>query len=105
MIYIGASSTTSTATVGDVLRAIDLASGVRSSTIATGVATTATNSGQTVSSIAGGAVSLQTSTGGDLSVSGKADFLKAFGLTTALGSRHHHGRCDPHHQRCDGSAT
>ncbi|MDP1868640.1 MAG: DUF1522 domain-containing protein, partial [Bradyrhizobium sp.] len=32
LIYIGASSTTSTATVGDVLRAIDLASGVRSST-------------------------------------------------------------------------
>ena len=86
IIYIGASSTTSTATVGDVLRAVDLASGVRSSTVASGVATTATNSGQTVSSITGGAVSLQTSTGGDLSVSGKADFLKAFGLTTALGS-------------------
>ena len=86
LIYIGASSTTSTATVGDVLRAIDLASGVRSSTVASGVATTATNAGQTVSSITAGAVSLQTSTGGDLSVSGKADFLKAFGLTTALGS-------------------
>src|SRR4051812_17151775 len=87
LIYIGASSTTSTATVGDVLRAIDLASGVRSSTIAGGVATTATNSGQSVSSVSGGgAVSLQTSTGGDLEISGKADFLKAFGLTTALGS-------------------
>jgi flagellin len=87
LIYIGASPTASTATVGDVLRAIDLASGVRSSTIASGVATTATNSGQTVSSVSGGgAVSLQTSTGGDLEVSGKADFLKAFGLTTALGS-------------------
>ncbi|MDP3079093.1 DUF1522 domain-containing protein, partial [Bradyrhizobium sp.] len=86
LIYIGASSTTSTATVGDVLRAIDLASGVRSSTIASGVATTATNAGQTVSSITAGAVSLRTSTGGDLDVSGKADFLKAFGLTTALGS-------------------
>ncbi|MDP3074446.1 DUF1522 domain-containing protein, partial [Bradyrhizobium sp.] len=86
IIYIGASSTTSTATVGDVLRAIDLASGVRSSTIASGVATTATNAGQTVSSITAGAVSLRTSTGGDLDVSGKADFLKAFGLTTALGS-------------------
>ncbi len=40
LIYIGASSTTSTATVGDVLRAIDLASGVRSSVVASGVATT-----------------------------------------------------------------
>ncbi len=86
LIYIGASSTTSTATVGDVLRAIDLASGVRSSTVASGVATTATNAGQTVSSITAGAVSLQTSTGGDLEVSGKADFLNAFGLTAALGS-------------------
>ena len=51
LIYIGASSTTSTATVGDVLRAIDLASGVR---IIGGRLrrrrTTATNSGQTVSS-------------------------------------------------------
>src|SRR5258707_441669 len=76
LIYIGASATTSTATVGDVLRAIDIASGVRISTVASGGATTATNSGQTVSSVGGsGAVSLQTSTGGDLSVSGKADFL------------------------------
>ncbi len=86
LIYIGASSTTSTATVGDVLRAIDLASGVRSSVVASGVATTATNAGQTVSSITAGAVSLRTSTGGDLEVSGKADFLNAFGLTAALGS-------------------
>ncbi len=87
LIYIGASATTSTATVGDVLRAIDLASGVRIATVASGAATVATNSGQTVSTVAGsGAVSLQTSTGGDLTVSGKADFLKAFGLTAALGS-------------------
>src|SRR6266481_5768406 len=63
----GASATTSTATVGDVLRAIDLASGVRIATVASGAATVATNSGQTVSTVAGsGAVSLQTSTGGDL---------------------------------------
>jgi flagellin len=88
IIYIGASLTASTATAGDVLKAIDLASGVRSATIAaTGVATLATNAGQTISSIAGtGKISLETSTGGDLSVSGKADFLKALGLTTALGS-------------------
>jgi flagellin len=87
IIYIGASSTTSTATVGDVLRAIDLASGVRSATIASGAATVTTNAGQTASTVNGsGQVLLQTSTGGDLSVSGKADFLKAFGLTAALGS-------------------
>jgi len=87
IIYIGASSTTSTATVTDVLKAIDLASGVRSATISSGVATiNANNPGQTASSVGSGKVSLETSTGGDLSVSGKADFLKAFGLTTALGS-------------------
>ena len=87
IIYIGASSTTSTATVGDVLRAIDLASGVRSAVISNGAATVSTNAGQTASTVNGtGQVLLQTSTGGDLEVSGKADFLKAFGLTTALGS-------------------
>jgi flagellin len=86
IIYIGASSTTSTANVTDVLKAIDLASGVRSATIASGVATLATNAGQTASSVAAGAVTLKTSTGGDLSVAGKADFLHALGLTTALGS-------------------
>jgi flagellin len=81
-IYIGASSTTSTATVADVLHAVDLASGV-----ATNVAGTITaNSGQTLSSVTGGVISLKTSTGGDLSVTGKADFLKAFGLTTSLGA-------------------
>jgi flagellin-like hook-associated protein FlgL len=86
-IFIGASSTTSTATVGDVLTAIDLASGVKNAANAAGTATITTGSGQTASSISGaGVVSLKTSTGADLSISGKADFLKAFGLTTSLGS-------------------
>jgi flagellin len=87
IIYIGASSTASTATVGDVLKAIDLASGVQTASISAGVATLATDASQTASSVNGsGALLLKTSTGGDLSVSGKADFLKALGLTTALGS-------------------
>ncbi|NVN84708.1 MAG: DUF1522 domain-containing protein [Rhodopseudomonas sp.] len=81
-IYIGASTTSSTATVGDVLHAIDLASGAAYNNAGTVTA----NAGQTLSSITGGAITLQSSTGGDLSVSGKADFLKAFGLTSALGS-------------------
>ncbi len=80
-IYIGASSTTSTANVGDVLHAIDLASGVAFNNAGTITA----NAGQTLSSITAGVVSLKTSTGGDLSVTGSADFLKAFGLTTATG--------------------
>src|ERR1700737_2774744 len=82
-IYIGASSTTSTATVGDVLHAVDLASGAAYNNA--GVITA--NTGQTLSSIsAAGAISLNTSTGADLSITGKADFLHAFGLTTSTGS-------------------
>jgi flagellin-like hook-associated protein FlgL len=87
IVYLGAGATTATATVGDVLSAIDLASGVGSAVIASGVATiTPANSGQTASSITTGAISLKTSTGQDLTVTGKADALKALGLTTATGS-------------------
>jgi flagellin-like hook-associated protein FlgL len=86
-IYIGASTTTSTATVGDVLTAIDLASGVRSATNVAGTATiNANNAGQTASSVTAGVISLKTSTGADLSITGKADFLKAFGLTSSTGA-------------------
>jgi flagellin len=81
-IYIGASTTTSTATVGDVLKAIDVASGVAYNNAGTITA----NSGQTLSDINAGAVRLRSSTGADTSVSGKADILKAFGLTAATGS-------------------
>jgi flagellin-like hook-associated protein FlgL len=85
-IYLGTSSTTTTATLGDVLTAVDLASGVKSATNTAGVAAFTTNSGQTASSVSGGgAVSLQSSTGQDLSVTGSADFLKSIGLTTASG--------------------
>jgi flagellin len=88
IIYIGVSSTTSTATVADVLKSIDLASGVDSASVSGGVATvTAPNAGQTQSSVSvGGVISLKTSTGGDLSITGKADFLKALGVTAATGS-------------------
>ncbi|UWU90496.1 DUF1522 domain-containing protein [Bradyrhizobium sp. CB1015] len=82
IIYLGTSTTTTNATVGDVLGAIDLASGVAYNNGGTVTA----NAGQTLSSIAAGAVTLKSSTGADLSVSGKADALKALGLTTASGS-------------------
>jgi flagellin len=86
-IYIGASTTTSTATVGDVLTAIDLASGVRSATVNAGAAAiNANNPGQTASSVTAGVISLKTTTGADLSITGKADFLKAFGVTTSTGA-------------------
>jgi hypothetical protein len=73
-------------TVGDVLKAFDLASGVQTAAITNGAATVTTTSGQTPSSITAGAISLQSTTGADLTVTGKADDLKALGLTTATGS-------------------
>ncbi|MGT2501456.1 DUF1522 domain-containing protein [Bradyrhizobium guangxiense] len=79
------------ATVNDVLSAIDLASGVKTATISAGAATIATSGAtvgtiQTPSSITAGAVTLKSSTGADLNVTGKADFLKALGLTSATGA-------------------
>jgi len=71
-------------TVGDVLTAFDLASGVKTAAIASGAATLTTVG--TPSSITGGAISLQSTTGQDLTVTGKADDLNALGLTTATGS-------------------
>ncbi|MBW7972980.1 DUF1522 domain-containing protein [Bradyrhizobium sp. BR 10289] len=86
VIYLGSSATNSAATVGDVIKAIDLASATRSATISGGVATlNANNTGQTPSSITGGAISLESSTGGDLNVTGTADLLHALGLTSATG--------------------
>jgi flagellin len=86
IVYLG-TGTQSTATVGDLLEAIDFASGVSSAVIASGVATpTIPNAGQLASTAAGGTVTLRSSTGGDLSVTGKADALSALKLTTATGS-------------------
>ncbi|WP_128926738.1 DUF1522 domain-containing protein [Bradyrhizobium guangxiense] len=79
-----------TANVNDLLKAIDLASGVQSASITAGAATI-TQSGatvgtaQTISSVAGGKVILESSTGADLNVTGKADLLKALGLSSASG--------------------
>src|SRR5712671_2617421 len=81
-IYIGAGVSASTATVGDVLAAIDLASGVAYNNAGTITA----NTSQTLSNITAGAITVRTSTGADLSVTGKADFLKAFGLTASVGA-------------------
>ncbi len=86
IVYLGASATNSTATVGDVLSAIDLASGVKNAVVASGAATITTNASQTASSITAGVITLKTSTGADLSLVGKADALKALKLTTATGA-------------------
>ncbi|UVO39335.1 DUF1522 domain-containing protein [Bradyrhizobium arachidis] len=83
-VYLGTNAAPG-ATVGDVLTAIDLASGVKTSTISSGAATIGVASGATASSAAAGVVTLKSSTGADLSVTGKADFLNELGLTTATG--------------------
>src|SRR5262245_49631857 len=86
IVYLG-TGTQSTANVNDLLKAIDLASGTRTAAIASGTATVTTTAGQSISTVNGsGQVLLQSTTGGDTSVTGKADALKALGLTTALGS-------------------
>ena len=87
IIYLGAAGPTSAATVGDILTAVDIASGVKNAAVSAGVATITTNASQTIAAINGtGAITLSTSTGADLSIVGKADMLKALGLTTATGS-------------------
>ena len=91
-VYLGTTGAP-LATAGDLLTAVDLASGVKSAAINAGAATiTASGSSgpvgvlQTASSITAGVVTLRTSTGADLSVTGKADLLKALGLSTATGA-------------------
>ncbi|MCK1596198.1 DUF1522 domain-containing protein [Bradyrhizobium sp. 159] len=79
-IYLGSGTK---AAVGDVLTAIDLASGVQSNV----AGTLTVNSGQTISSVSGGgALVLKSTIGSDLSVTGKADILNKLGLTSATGA-------------------
>ncbi|MCK1387267.1 DUF1522 domain-containing protein [Bradyrhizobium sp. 4] len=81
------------ATVNDVLSAIDLASGVKTAAISAGAATITVSGStgpigtlQVASSVTGGQVTLKSSTGADLSLTGKADFLNKLGLTAATGA-------------------
>ncbi|MDF0518486.1 DUF1522 domain-containing protein [Bradyrhizobium yuanmingense] len=83
-IYLGTAGAP-TANVNDLLSAIDLASGVKTVSISSGAATIATSNNQTASSVGGGAVTLRSSTGADLSVTGRADLLKALGLSASVG--------------------
>jgi flagellin len=83
-VYFGTTAAP-TATVQDLANAIDLASGVKKTLNAAGVATLATSSG-TPAAIAAGVLTLTTGTGADLSITGRADLLKALGLTTSVGS-------------------
>jgi flagellin len=83
-VYIGTTGTP-TATVQDLANAIDLASGVKKTINAAGSATLSTSSGAPAG-IAAGVLTLTTGTGSDLSITGKADLLKALGLTTSVGA-------------------
>jgi flagellin len=78
IVYLGS---TTKAAVGDVTTAIDIASGVQSNV--GGVLTV--NASQAASTSAGKLI-LNSSTGADLNISGKADFLKALGLTASVGA-------------------
>jgi len=80
LVYLGS---TTKASIGDVLTAVDIASGAQRNVSGT----LTSNGGQTPSTVNGsGALVLNSSTGADLSITGKADTLKALGLTTATGT-------------------
>ncbi len=83
-VYLGTAGTPA-ATVNDLLAAVDLASGVKTASISAGAATISTSVNQTASSVGSAKVTLNSSTGADLSVTGKADLLKALGLTSSVG--------------------
>src|ERR1700682_1213720 len=89
IVYLGGSGAGAVkASVGDVLTAVDIAGGVQSNVAGT-LTLNKDSSGAslTASSVAaGGKLNLESSTGADLSFSGKADTFKALGLTTSLGS-------------------
>jgi len=84
-VYIGTSAAPA-ATLADLGKAIDLASGVEQAIIANGTATVSVTSGASASWGALGVLTLTTGTGADLSITGDADLLHAIGLTTANGS-------------------
>jgi len=79
---------TATTTVGEVLSAIDLASGVQTTTNANGVAAapSAASNTQASSVTAAGELAISSTGGGTTSISGANDILKFFGLTSATGS-------------------
>ncbi|MGM4887895.1 DUF1522 domain-containing protein [Tardiphaga sp. 1201_B9_N1_1] len=75
------------ATVADILKAVDLATGTQTATLAAGGATLATTAGTTNSSIgADGTLKLSTGITSDLSISGTGNALKALGLGGNTGS-------------------
>ncbi|MDB5091823.1 MAG: hypothetical protein JWR09_5817, partial [Mucilaginibacter sp.] len=90
-VYLGTNATTSVATLGDVLKAVDVASGAQTITAINATTKVATLGGGTASSVTAGTAPagnlvLKTGVGNALSISGKADMLNALGLSTSVGS-------------------
>jgi len=73
-------------TIDDTLKAIDLATGVQTATIASGAATVAPAAGQVASSIVAGSLQISTGVNADLAISGTGNALSALGLTGNTGT-------------------
>jgi flagellin len=85
-VYLGAGPTSAT-TLGDVLNAVDLASGVQTTVNGGGTATLSPAANTSASSVsAAGELKISSTAGGTTSISGAADILNFFGLTSATGS-------------------
>jgi flagellin-like hook-associated protein FlgL len=82
-IYLSTNVTTSTATIQDLLNAVDLASGAKYVSVVTAGVATLSAGGSTITA---GKVTILGSTGADLAVTGTADILHAFNLTAATGT-------------------
>jgi hypothetical protein len=75
------------ATVADVLKAVDLATGVRTASNSGGTASVTTASGQTNSAVnLSGVLQLSTGVNSDLSITATGNALSVLGLTGATGS-------------------
>jgi flagellin len=88
-VYLGTDATTSTATMADLLSAIDIASGARSITGVTGGTATLSAAASTIAAgptPPAGTIRLSSSTGSDLNLSGEADILNKLKLSGATGS-------------------
>jgi flagellin len=83
-VYLGTKAAP-LATLADVLSAVDLASGVAKSVNTAGAAVI-TNLTPSAINAGTGVLTLNSSTGADLSIIGKADLLNELGLTTSSGS-------------------
>jgi hypothetical protein len=84
-VYLGTTAAP-VATVADLGKAIDIASGVKKAVITAGAAVTTLTSGTAATVSGAGILTLTTGTGSDLSITGKADLLTALGLSTASGA-------------------